>query len=867
VLSFSGDAAANVVEIRSLNHGLDNTIQYDLGTGFVSQSGVTAISYQDGGGNDTLLFGGNSTLAGLRIDSNVNVQLTGTLLATAELVVAARAIDSRATIVGPSVELLGHYGFDMHSGMIQSPGGTIRVGTSAEGTTSITGSLNTSTESGSGEAGGTIHVQGKSVRLAKARLSANGDTRGGTVLVGGGLHGQGPFASAERTIVAGYSSISASALNSGDGGVVVIWSDRSTSISHAFLYAQGGLQSGNGGLIETSGRQTLSIVNVPVSANSPHGLPGTWLLDPLNVTIDNLPTANINPGVIFTPTAAGAVLNAAFVETTLSNGTNVSVASSGGAGAEAGDINVNVVLTRTNLSPVVPTLTLNAFHDVNVSQAIQGSAGAPLNIVLMSGASGTVNVAAALDTFGGSLQSSGASFASTAAGHITASTIDISQTASIDIAGDLTATSSISIHAGTAPAGGNLVFSGTPSLNSPAIDLQAGPAGATASNILIGAATFHGAAGGATSPLSFGYRQDAAILDTALPAAAQFGAAIPGLYSVTSDGGTISLTSPATAGQLLGSQLMLSGTSTSISVPLTLVSLEVTHGVSLGVSGPPAAVTTTSFQLYHDPVTLAADTLLESTGGGEIKFESTIDSSAVARGLTINTSGNEVFQGRVGTAGPHLTYLRIDTNLGPGLGSGTTIFDVPGSTVMPNVRTTLEQNYNDAVELRQDSVLTAGGGLLFAKAIGTTGLVDLTLRGGGTTILGGGLTGVDALASDNGNATVINAPISATSVEFDDVVTLNVASPLAAVATSGFQLYKAAITLAADTILTDSSSGNITFQSTINSDIVASDWEWVRPFSTWRVRWPRPTSGRPRIKPITTPSSYDKTPCSGPMAR
>ena len=87
-------------------------------------------------------------------------------------------------------------------------------------------------------------------------------------------------------------TINASARDRGDGGKVVLWSDSQTTFAGTIL-ARGGESGGNGGFVETSSKQSLTVDGV-VDLAAPRGRQGTWLLDPANLTIDNV----AGPGVV-----------------------------------------------------------------------------------------------------------------------------------------------------------------------------------------------------------------------------------------------------------------------------------------------------------------------------------------------------------------------------------------------------------------------------------------------------------------------------------------------------------------------------------------------------------------------------------------
>ncbi len=61
---------------------------------------------------------------------------------------------------------------------------------------------------------------------------------------------------------------------------MAVWSDN-TTIFNGSILATGGANFGDGGTVETSGHENL-IVNGDVDTAAPHGVVGTWLMDPLN---------------------------------------------------------------------------------------------------------------------------------------------------------------------------------------------------------------------------------------------------------------------------------------------------------------------------------------------------------------------------------------------------------------------------------------------------------------------------------------------------------------------------------------------------------------------------------------------------------
>lgn len=110
---------------------------------------------------------------------------------------------------------------------------------------------------------------------SSARVTANGATSGGEVLVGGSWQNSDPTVyQATTTTVQTGARLEASATGNGDGGTVVVWSDLSEERGYTFvqgtLKAEGGIDGGDGGRIETSGAY-LNVSGIDLSASSPHG--------------------------------------------------------------------------------------------------------------------------------------------------------------------------------------------------------------------------------------------------------------------------------------------------------------------------------------------------------------------------------------------------------------------------------------------------------------------------------------------------------------------------------------------------------------------------------------------------------------------
>ncbi|MEM1168514.1 MAG: CHAT domain-containing protein [Cyanobacteria bacterium P01_H01_bin.35] len=137
--------------------------------------------------------------------------------------------------------------------------------------------------SSSGNVGGEVNVFGDRVALIDTNINADGVNGGGTILIGGDFQGNGIIPNSQQTFVNQNSIISADAINNGDGGRVIIWSDGITNFA-GNISAKGGEFSGDGGFVEVSGKQEL-IFDGTVDVSAAFGNPGTILLDPENLTV------------------------------------------------------------------------------------------------------------------------------------------------------------------------------------------------------------------------------------------------------------------------------------------------------------------------------------------------------------------------------------------------------------------------------------------------------------------------------------------------------------------------------------------------------------------------------------------------------
>jgi filamentous hemagglutinin family protein len=139
----------------------------------------------------------------------------------------------------------------------------------------VSGAIAVENEHGTG---GEIQILGEHVFLFEScNLDASGDKGGGTVIIGADAGEPNPGVIAKLTFIDANTSILADADVEGDGGKVIIWSDEKTCFYGA-ISACGGEKSGNGGIVEISGKKTLDFQG-EVDRFAPSGKEGVLLLN------------------------------------------------------------------------------------------------------------------------------------------------------------------------------------------------------------------------------------------------------------------------------------------------------------------------------------------------------------------------------------------------------------------------------------------------------------------------------------------------------------------------------------------------------------------------------------------------------------
>ncbi|MEH2065886.1 MAG: CHAT domain-containing protein [Nostoc sp.] len=178
----------------------------------------------------------------------------------------------------PELLTVGNTGLTANAdGTVQLTGSDVKIPTNP-GTTIVSGIVDVSSQ-----IGGTVSVLGERVALIGSNINASGINGGGTVLIGGDYQGKGTLPNANQTYVDSNSVIAADSKLNGNGGRVIVWGNDTTQY-FGKISARGGLNSGNGGFVEVSGKQNL-IYSGNADLTAKNGIIGHLLLDPTDINI------------------------------------------------------------------------------------------------------------------------------------------------------------------------------------------------------------------------------------------------------------------------------------------------------------------------------------------------------------------------------------------------------------------------------------------------------------------------------------------------------------------------------------------------------------------------------------------------------
>jgi len=237
------------------------------------------------------------------------------------------------------------------------------------GTAMIEGTVEATGASGKG---GSVQALGVRVGvLGNGIIDASGETGGGTVLVGGDYQGKNPeVQNSQQTVIGSDGVILADARNTGNGGRVIAWSDGDTAF-YGRISARGGANGGDGGFVETSGKQNLQAFG-RVDVSAPKGKGGNWLLDPYSIDIvdggGDLDTGSIAYGGTINYYDTGSSVSVGAIQGAIAGGNVLLQAQDDGSGTMGNVSFVNSVpFDLTAANPSNNEFAIQAAGNINLN--------------------------------------------------------------------------------------------------------------------------------------------------------------------------------------------------------------------------------------------------------------------------------------------------------------------------------------------------------------------------------------------------------------------------------------------------------------------------------------------------------------------
>ncbi|MCF6312620.1 MAG: filamentous hemagglutinin N-terminal domain-containing protein, partial [Verrucomicrobiales bacterium] len=216
--------------------------------------------------------------------------------------------------------------------------------------------------------GGTANVTGRNVVVAvQSSMDVSGLTGGGQINVGGGFQGINEnLRNSELTIVGGLATLRADAINTGNAGTIVVWSDGDTLFGGEIIARALG-EVGRGGFVEVSGKRNLKVTG-EFAVSSLSGDRGMVLFDPGDITVGD----------------TGADLLISTLNGLLRSNTDVIIATDNSDGGTGDIIFESVVQDNSNTAVLWNTsasLGIFASGDVRFFNSVQTAGDGSINII------------------------------------------------------------------------------------------------------------------------------------------------------------------------------------------------------------------------------------------------------------------------------------------------------------------------------------------------------------------------------------------------------------------------------------------------------------------------------------------------------
>jgi filamentous hemagglutinin family protein len=398
-LSFVGDSRSGILNLGNINarggdvfliaHTVENAGTITASNGSVGLAAGTDVVLKHAGDERLFVHSrvADQPASGAGVTNSGVVNAVQAELRAAGGHVYALAVNNSGTIQatgiiekGGRILLASTGGNIENSGRLvarnaNGDGGNIQITAGAGASANSSGIIEASGVE-AGTRGGTVHITGEKVALTgDALVDVSGGAGGGIALLGGDYQGGNPaVANAQFATVDKGVRIYADAGVSGDGGKVIVWADQDT-VFNGQISARGGATGGDGGLIETSGKSTLTVgQGARADAGATAGKSGRWLLDPTDFTVSDGPGDLDASGPPYTPTAGANTISGADISVALQSGTDVEINTNSAFGGQG-----NVTFTSNSFNALVApgtskaTLRVIANNDITIGAALGGT--------------------------------------------------------------------------------------------------------------------------------------------------------------------------------------------------------------------------------------------------------------------------------------------------------------------------------------------------------------------------------------------------------------------------------------------------------------------------------------------------------------
>ncbi len=203
------------------------------------------------------------------VNAGSSVINNGTISAGQYAALAAASVQNNGHITAPTVGLVGAKGFALDgSGVLSIAPGLADFGTRVTNADAITAP------------GGKVQLLAQST-LQQAGLASVVNNSG--VVEASGVNTDGGVITLTGDTVNQTGALNANAGTNGNGGTVTVYGNTYTNMEGS-IEARGGSQSGNGGNVEVSSKQGMSLTG-NVDTTAAHGKTGKLIIDPDNITI------------------------------------------------------------------------------------------------------------------------------------------------------------------------------------------------------------------------------------------------------------------------------------------------------------------------------------------------------------------------------------------------------------------------------------------------------------------------------------------------------------------------------------------------------------------------------------------------------